>query len=207
MGKHDKTLAAVFADPVRANLRWADIEALFKHVGGILENREGSPDPRHFNGRRCEFSSTASQPENQEGGRQGGAPISRRSRGHAMTGHFFTEIFKGYLGRAEYDPDDDSFDGEILGIRDVITFSSKTPKGLQKAFEESVDDYLAWCKSRGKEPNKPFSGNFLVRATPDLHRGLNSRAAAEGKSLNAFVVEHLQTLVSIPKRKRRRQAV
>jgi hypothetical protein len=42
MGKHDKTLAAVFADPVRANLRWADIEALFKHVGGIIENREGS---------------------------------------------------------------------------------------------------------------------------------------------------------------------
>ncbi|HEY5313766.1 MAG TPA: type II toxin-antitoxin system HicB family antitoxin [Pirellulales bacterium] len=124
-----------------------------------------------------------------------------------MTGHFLTEIYKSFLGRAEYDPDDDSFDGEILGIRDVITFSSKTRKGLQKAFQESVDDYLAWCKSRGKEPNRPFSGNFLIRATLDLHRGLNTRAAAEGKSLNAFVVEHLQTLARIPERKGRRQAV
>jgi hypothetical protein len=46
-----------------------------------------------------------------------------------------------------------------------------------------VDDYLAWCKERGKQPNKPFSGSFLVRATPELHRGLNMRADADGKSL------------------------
>jgi predicted HicB family RNase H-like nuclease len=124
-----------------------------------------------------------------------------------MTGHFITEPYRGYLGRAEYDSDDDSFHGELLGIRDTITFVSKTPKGLQKAFEESVDDYLAWCKKRGKEPNKPFSGNFLIRATPELHRGLNMRAEAEGKSLNALIVEQLQTLIEHLPRKTRRQAV
>jgi hypothetical protein len=26
MGKHDKTLAAIFADPVSANIKWRDIE-------------------------------------------------------------------------------------------------------------------------------------------------------------------------------------
>ncbi|HEX3871573.1 MAG TPA: type II toxin-antitoxin system HicB family antitoxin [Pirellulales bacterium] len=124
-----------------------------------------------------------------------------------MTGHFITEAYRGYLGRAEYDVDDDSFHGELLGIRDVITFTSKTPKGLQKAFDDSVDDYLAWCKKRGKEPNKPFSGNFLVRATPELHRGLNMRAEASGKSLNALVIEHLSTLIESPRRGSRRQAV
>jgi len=124
-----------------------------------------------------------------------------------MTGHFITEAYKGYLGRAEYDAADDSFHGELLGIRDVITFSAKSPKMLQKAFEESVDDYTAWCKKRGKEPNKPFSGNFLVRATPDLHRRLSTQADAEGKSLNALIVEHLETLIAVPRRKPRRQAV
>ncbi len=124
-----------------------------------------------------------------------------------MTGHFITGAYKGYLGRAEYDADDDSLHGELLGIRDVITFSSKAPKGLQEAFEDSVDDYLAWCKRRGKEPTKPFSGTFLIRATSELHRGLNVRAQAEGKSLNALVVEHLEGLVEIPHRRSRRQAV
>jgi predicted HicB family RNase H-like nuclease len=124
-----------------------------------------------------------------------------------MTGHFITTPYQGYLGRAEYDADDDSFHGELLGVRDVITFVGKTPKGLQKAFEESVDDYLQWCKKRGKTPGKPFSGNFLVRATPDLHRELNTRADAEGKSLNAFIVDELESLLGLPTRSRKRKAV
>ena len=33
MGKHDDTLAAVFANPVRANLDWHDIESLMAHFG------------------------------------------------------------------------------------------------------------------------------------------------------------------------------
>jgi HicB family len=28
-------------------------------------------------------------------------------------------------------------------------------------FESSIDDYLAFCKQRGEEPNKPFSGQFV----------------------------------------------
>ena len=123
-----------------------------------------------------------------------------------MKGYFCTTVYKGYIGRAEYDAEADLLHGELLGIRDVITFSSKSPKGLQQAFEESVDDYLAWCKQRGKEPNKPFSGKFLVRATPELHRHLNVRAEAEGKSLNALVIEHLMTLIEIPRPKRRQGA-
>jgi len=46
----------------------------------------------------------------------------------------------------------------------------------------------------------------LIGATPELHRGLNVRAEAEGKSLNALVVEHLETLVKVPARRGRRKA-
>jgi predicted HicB family RNase H-like nuclease len=74
-----------------------------------------------------------------------------------MKGHLLTDAYKGHLGRAEYDADADIFHGELLGILDVITFSSKSSKAVQKAFEDSVDDYLAWCKERGKQPNSAFS--------------------------------------------------
>jgi predicted HicB family RNase H-like nuclease len=62
---------------------------------------------------------------------------------------------------------------------------------LKKAFRESVEDYLAFCKERGEEPDKPFTGNFVVRIPPDLHRQLYADAKREGKSLNALVEERL----------------
>ena len=50
--------------------------------------------------------------------------------------------YKGYVGHAEYDADSHSFHGEVLGTRDVITFQSDTESGLERAFRDSIDDYL-----------------------------------------------------------------
>jgi predicted HicB family RNase H-like nuclease len=33
---------------------------------------------------------------------------------------------------------------------------------LEKAFRDSVDDYLDFCAERGEEPDKPFSGRFML---------------------------------------------
>jgi len=67
---------------------------------------------------------------------------------------------------------------------------------LKTAFQESIDDYLAFCKQRGEEPNKPFSGQFVARIPPELHRQVNLAASISGKSLNAWVVEQLQAAVA-----------
>ena len=40
--KHRRTLESVFAHPVSGNLRWADIEALVKALGGVVEQGDGS---------------------------------------------------------------------------------------------------------------------------------------------------------------------
>ena len=40
--KHQRTLQLKFARPVSANLRWADIEALYVEFGGQVAEREGS---------------------------------------------------------------------------------------------------------------------------------------------------------------------
>lgn len=40
--KHRRTLEAVFADPVRANIEWADIEALLEALGAEISEGSGS---------------------------------------------------------------------------------------------------------------------------------------------------------------------
>ncbi len=40
--KHQRTLLAIFAHPVSANIQWRDIEALFVELGAEISEREGS---------------------------------------------------------------------------------------------------------------------------------------------------------------------
>lgn len=100
--------------------------------------------------------------------------------------------YKGYVGRVEYDDEAGVFHGEVVNTRDVITFQGATVAGLRKAFRDSVEDYLAFCAARGEEPEKPFSGQFVTRISPDLHRRINRAAARAGRSLNAWVTEQLE---------------
>ncbi|MCA9269175.1 MAG: type II toxin-antitoxin system HicB family antitoxin [Planctomycetales bacterium] len=97
--------------------------------------------------------------------------------------------YQGYCGRAEFE--DGVFHGEVVGTRDVITFQGKTPADLRSAFVDSVDDYLAFCESEGETPEKPFSGRFVARLEPELHKAISNMAHAVGKSLNQFICDCL----------------
>jgi predicted HicB family RNase H-like nuclease len=103
--------------------------------------------------------------------------------------------YQGYIGKVEFDDEAAIFHGEVINTRDVITFQGKSVAELKKAFRESVDDYLAICAKRGEEPDKPFSGQFVTRISPDLHRRASLAASLAGKSLNAWVAEQLQAAV------------
>jgi predicted HicB family RNase H-like nuclease len=98
---------------------------------------------------------------------------------------------KGYTGHAEFDDEAGLFHGEVLDTRDVITFQGRSVTELERAFRDSVDDYLEFCKSGGEEPDRPFTGRLMLRLPPDLHREVYVRARKEGKSLNQWVVERL----------------
>ena len=104
--------------------------------------------------------------------------------------------YKGYVGKVEFDDEAGIFHGEVIDTRDVITFQGRSVDELKTAFQESIDDYLAFCKQRGEEPNKPFSGQFVTRIPPELHRQVNLAASISGKSLNAWVAEQLQVAVA-----------
>ena len=99
---------------------------------------------------------------------------------------------KGYTGVVEFDDEANIFHGEVLHLNDVITFQGASVEQLRRAFIESVEDYLAFCAERGEEPEKPFSGQFVVRVSPELHRKMSIGAHLEHTSLNAFVTQAVQ---------------
>ena len=103
--------------------------------------------------------------------------------------------YKGYTAKVEFDDEAEIFHGEVIGIKDVVTFQGKTATEIKKAFRESVDDYLSYCKERGENPDKPFTGKFVVRISPELHRKIYLSAKLSGESINAWLNEKLDRVV------------
>jgi predicted HicB family RNase H-like nuclease len=101
--------------------------------------------------------------------------------------------YKGYVGAVEFDEDAELFHGEVLNLRDVVTFEGQSVHELRSAFESSVDDYLGFCRERNEEPEKPFSGRILVRIDPSLHRDIYLNSRAEDKSVNSWIAAELET--------------
>jgi len=95
--------------------------------------------------------------------------------------------YKGYVAKVEFDDEDDIFHGEVINLRDVITFQGQAVNELRQAFQESVEDYLAFCAERGEAPEKPYSGKFSVRINPELHRKITIQARTASKSLNRWI--------------------
>ena len=105
--------------------------------------------------------------------------------------------YKGYQAKVEMDEEAGLFHGEVLNTRDVITFQGRSVRELKRAFADSVDDYIEFCAARGEDPEKPFSGKFLVRVSPEMHREIMAEARQQGKSLNTYVSEKLQRRASL----------
>ena len=101
--------------------------------------------------------------------------------------------YKGYSAKPEYSAEDQVFYGKILGIDDLVDFYTENAKEIEKEFHAAVDDYLAFCKEVGKQPQKEFSGTFNIRVSPELHRQAALYAQAHHLSLNGVVERALQT--------------
>ena len=104
--------------------------------------------------------------------------------------------YKKYFGHIEYDDEAKIFHGEVIGLKDVITFQGTTVDEIEKAFKDSIDDYLSWCKERGEKPEKPYSGKFNLRIPPELHAKLVAHAELENTSLNIYIKETLKRAVN-----------
>ena len=99
--------------------------------------------------------------------------------------------YKGYIGTVEYSEEDDLLFGRIGGIRDIISYEGGSVAEIREAFEDAVDDYLKHCDAVCKEPDKPYSGKFVLRIDPALHARIAAKAMASGKSLNQYAADVL----------------
>ncbi len=75
----------------------------------------------------------------------------------------FQRMFFAFVTVVEYK----IFSGSVINTRTVITFQGASVEELNKEFQQSVDDYLEWCKEDGIDPEKPYSGKFNVRLNKD----------------------------------------
>ena len=104
--------------------------------------------------------------------------------------------YKGYRGILEFDPEIDVFLGTVVNTNDVVTFYGASAAELREEMKKSIDEYLEFCREKGREPEKPFSGKLMIRTSPDLHRRVALEAARCRKSMNIWVQEVLEKAVS-----------
>ena len=112
--------------------------------------------------------------------------------------------YKGYVGVFDYDAERETFHGTVVNLRDVITFYGRSVRELKRELAASVDEYLALCEERGEEPERPYSGTFLVRADPLLHRDVAVAAARNRTSMNEWVTSALREALAGPGRATRK---
>jgi predicted HicB family RNase H-like nuclease len=101
--------------------------------------------------------------------------------------------YKGYTGAIEFDPELRLFTGHVVDLRDEIYFEGDSVEALEASMKRAVDHYLDVCRERGEDPERPFSGKLNVRLGSELHRAAVLAAAAQGESLNNWLVRVVET--------------
>jgi predicted HicB family RNase H-like nuclease len=100
-----------------------------------------------------------------------------------------------YTYRITWSEDDNEFVG-LSAEFPSLSWLAKSPEaalnGIRKVVEKAVQD----MEDNGESPPAPisgrsFSGKFVVRIPPEVHRALAIKAAEEGVSLNRLVSSKL----------------
>ncbi|MYB57137.1 MAG: type II toxin-antitoxin system HicB family antitoxin [Gemmatimonadetes bacterium] len=106
-----------------------------------------------------------------------------------------TMTHKGYAARIEYSDEDRCFIGHIAGINDIVGFHGDSVAQLRTAFEEAVEDYLETCEKLNRSPQKPYSGNLMLRLPPEVHAAIATAAEVSGKSINQWTTDTLADIL------------
>lgn len=63
--------------------------------------------------------------------------------------------YRGYTGCVRYDAVERMFYGEVMDVRDTITYEAVDEEGLECAFRDAVDEYIGQCRACEQEPAQP----------------------------------------------------
>ena len=100
--------------------------------------------------------------------------------------------YKSFVAKVEFDSEAKLFHGEVIGTQDVITFQGKSVSELEKAFKDSIEDYVKFCEKKDKKPEKSFSGRLNLRLDPDTHRTVAILSSTEEESINKWISEAIE---------------
>ncbi|HYW11771.1 MAG TPA: type II toxin-antitoxin system HicB family antitoxin [Longimicrobium sp.] len=100
--------------------------------------------------------------------------------------------YRGYTGSVEYDAGDRILHGRVIGITDIVSFEGTTVEELEADFRAGIDSYLQGCAERGVEAQRPYSGRFVIRLSPEVHRDASIAARLARTSMNSWIVEAIQ---------------
>jgi predicted HicB family RNase H-like nuclease len=61
-----------------------------------------------------------------------------------------------YVARIAYDEEIDSFFGEVVNTKDVITFYGRSVEELKREMATSIEALIEACRAQGVEPSRPY---------------------------------------------------
>ena len=99
--------------------------------------------------------------------------------------------YKGYVAQLEIDEENNGFHGRVINISDVVNFKGSSMAELKREFAKSMQVYFDYCREQGDKPEQPFSGKFILRVDPAVHRAITRAADREGTSINSWAEEAL----------------
>lgn len=104
-----------------------------------------------------------------------------------------------YSYRVQYSPDDQAFIGLVDELPGLSVFAG-TLEAAIKEIRIVVEAGLQLLADRGEQIPEPisrreYSGKFVIRMDPRLHRKLVSEALRNGVSLNEHVTAKLASLI------------
>ncbi len=100
-----------------------------------------------------------------------------------------------YTYRVTWSPEDDEHVG-LCAEFPSLSWLAPTPGGALRGIRQLVSEVVADLNESGEsvpEPlaSRPYSGRFLVRVPPEVHRELAMEAAEAGVSLNRLAAARL----------------
>ena len=100
-----------------------------------------------------------------------------------------------YTYRITWSEDDREFVGLCLEFPS-LSWLAKNPEAALKGIRRVVKEAVQEMESHGESPPAPisgrsYSGKFIVRIPPEVHRALAIKAAEQGISLNRFISARL----------------
>ena len=105
------------------------------------------------------------------------------------------EFEGGYKAVISYDPEIEMFRGEFVGLNGGADFYANSPESLKREGKTSLDVFLRMCQEDGVPPQKHHE-KLSLRLDAETYHQAKIAAAAEGKSLNAFVVDAVRQAVA-----------